>query len=129
VFGGFEYASHDWRKSLQRRAGRMSILSFCSADPYLCTGHSKPFGSVKEISGKASEQFFPVQAIGPFRLWKRAGRQYHTKKAGDLNLNTGEFLPATFKQKNLLIKDSAVSHGLDAVTTPVILNEISNGND
>ncbi len=84
-------------------------------------GRWKPFGSSQEITGNAAAQFSPVKAIGPFRGWKRAGGQYHTRTPGDLNLSDGTFLPATTKQTFLRCWDSTFSYGFDAgvMTSPL----------
>jgi hypothetical protein len=84
-------------------------------------GRWKPFGSSQEITGNAAAQFSPVRAIGPFRGWKRAGGQYHTRTPGNLNLSDGTFLPATPNQTFFRYWDSAFSYGFDAgvMTSPL----------
>ena len=80
------------------------------------TGRWNPFESAQEISGAAAEQFTRVRAFGPFRAWKRTGGQYYTTTPGDLNLNTGKFMPATGRQSFLRYWDSAASHGIDILS-------------
>lgn len=96
------------------------------------TGRWKPFADSRVIGDAAATQFRPVSAFGPFRGWKWAGGQWHTHTPGDLNLITGQFLPATGRQVFLRYSDSAFSYGLDAaswgvITSPLWLPAIMDG--
>ena len=73
-----------------------------------------PFTDYAIVTGEAASKFTPVEALGPFRGWKRFGGQYFTSEAGGLNLATGEFLEATRSERFWIQFDRAASYGADA---------------
>lgn len=77
------------------------------------TGRILPFADYAIITGEARSKFTAVEALGPFRGWKRLGGQYFTSEAGSLNLATGEFLEATAFESRWLMTDRVASYGAD----------------